>query len=60
MPNEIISHDTKTIEAALNRAKAQRSEAMANLVKAAYRSLFCRSDCGVEATIGNGRTSLAG
>ena len=60
MQNEIITLDANAIEAALNKGKAERSEAMADLLKAAFRSLFCHSDCRGQATLDTGRASLAG
>ena len=60
MPNQIITPNASAIEAALNKAKAERSVAMAKVLKTGFRSLFCRSDCRVQATLGNGQASLAG
>ena len=59
MQNESITLNANAIEAALLRAKAERSEAMAKVLRSAFRSLFCHSDCRGEATLSSGRASLA-
>ncbi len=60
MQNETISYDATAMEAALSKAKAERSEAIANMLSGAVRSLFCRSDQSGQATLDTGRASLAG
>ena len=60
MQNEMISYDATAMEAALRNAKAERSQAVANMLSAAFRSLFCHSDCSGHGTLGTGRASVAG
>ena len=60
MRNEATYYDPNAIDDAMRRAKAERSKAMAEMLKALFRPLLGQTDDKDHRGLGAGHTSLAG